>query len=176
MSIQKEAFEVRRLTPADAAGFQALRLAALEECPTAFGASLEDERALELQAVAQRIAPADHGDAGGVGAFDGPDLVGIACVFRARGRKERHKAYLVSVYVAPAWRGKGLSGKVVDAAIGLARAMPGVRRINLTVNVANRSALALYRRRGFEVYGQEAEGLCVDGVYQDEYLMSLVLH
>ncbi len=163
------------MTAADAPAFQALRLAALQECPTAFGASLEDERALTLATVAQRIAPTDHGDAAGVGAFDGPALAGIACVFRARGAKERHKAYLVSVYVAPAYRGRRIAAPMLEQAIALARAMPGVRRINLTVNAANAPALALYRRLGFEVYGQEREGLYVDGIYHDEYLLSLPL-
>ncbi|MFC4273960.1 GNAT family N-acetyltransferase [Achromobacter aloeverae] len=175
MPDQPESIAVRKLTADDAPAFQALRLAALEECPTAFGASLADERELSLSEVAQRIAPPDHGGAGGVGAYAGDALVGIACVFRARGGKERHKAYLVSVYVVPAYRGKGVSAPLLDAAIGLARAMPGVRRLNLTVNVANTAALALYRRLGFVVYGEEVEGLCVDGVYQDEYLMTLAL-
>ena len=175
MVTHSASISVRRLTAGNAAAFQALRLAALEECPTAFGASLEDEQALDMHAVAQRIAPTNQGEAGGVGAFDGPDLVGIACIFRDRGQKGRHKAYLVSVYVAAAWRGKGLSARVIDAAISMARAMPGVRRLYLTVNVANQPALALYSRAGFVIYGEEPEGLCVDGAYQNEYLMTLAL-
>lgn len=175
MPNRPESIVVRKLTAEDAPAFQVLRLTALEACPTAFGASVEDERALEVSAVARRIAPAEHGNAGGVGAFDGAELAGMACVFRASGRKETHKAYLVSVYVAPAWRALGVSSRLVTAAIAMARAMPGVRRINLTVNVANAPALALYRRLGFVVYGEEPEGLCVNGEYQNEYLMSLAL-
>ncbi|ALM86170.1 GNAT family N-acetyltransferase [Bordetella sp. N] len=175
MPIGPDSIVIRQLTAEDAPAFQALRLAALEACPTAFGASVEDERALAISAVARRIAPADHGNAGGVGAFDGAELAGMACVFRAAGRKEAHKAHLVSVYVAPPWRGLGVSTQLVTAAISMAQAMTGVRRINLTVNVANKPALALYRRLGFVIYGEEPEGLCVNGEYQNEYLMSLAL-
>lgn len=166
---------IRRLTAQDAAAFHALRLQALQESPTAFCANPEDERRYTPELVAQRIAPADPGRGGGVGAFHGASLVGMACLWRAAGHKEGHKASLVSVYVAPAHRGAGVSARLIGAAIELAREMAGVRRINLSVTVGNAPALALYRRLGFEIYGREREALCVNGAYHDEYLMTLAL-
>lgn len=166
---------VRRLTARDAAGFHALRLQALQESPTAFGANLEDERRYTLPNVAERIAPADAGRGGGVGAFLGGTLVGMACLWRPAGAKESHKASLVSVYVAPAHRGTGLSTRLIRAALELAQDMAGVRRINLSVTVGNQAALTVYRRLGFEVYGREIEALYVNGAYYDEYLMTRAL-
>ncbi len=175
MSIDPSLLSVRRLTVEDAAAFHALRLAALQESPSAFGANLKDERRHTPEIVAGRIAPADRGRGGGVGAFHGAALVGMACLHRAAGNKENHKASLVSVYVAPTYRGAGLSTRLISAAIELARDMAGVRRINLSVTVGNAAALALYRRLGFETYGREIEALCVNGAYHDEYLMTLAL-
>jgi ribosomal protein S18 acetylase RimI-like enzyme len=175
MPIEPVPLLVRRLTPEDATAFQSLRLEALQESPAAFGANLDDERRHTPDAVAKRIAPADREKGGSVGAFDGTSLVGMACLWRPAGGKEGHKAFLVSVYVAPGHRGGGLAPRLVRATIDLARDMPGVRRINLSVTVGNESALALYKRLGFEVYGREIEALHVDGVYHDEYLMTLAL-
>lgn len=175
MSIDPASIVVRRLTAADAAAFHSLRLAALQESPASFGANLDDERRQTLATVAERIAPPDPAHGGGVGAFSGTALVGMACLRRASGRKEGHKASLVSVYLAPACRGQGISGRLLDAALALARDMPGVRRVNLTVTVGNEPALALYRRLGFEIYGREIDALYVDGAYHDEYLMTLAL-
>jgi ribosomal protein S18 acetylase RimI-like enzyme len=167
--------QIRLLAAEDAPAFQALRLAALRECPDAFGASLEDESRLTHDTVGRRIAPADRTQGGCVGAFSGTTLAGMACVWREPGHKERHKAHLVSVYVAPGHRGAGVSTRLIRRAITLARDMAGVRRLNLTVTVGNSAALALYQGLGFEIYGREPEGLCVDGAYHDEYLMTLPL-
>ncbi|CAM3636801.1 N-acetyltransferase domain-containing protein [Bordetella sputigena] len=175
MPIAPPALLVRRLAAQDAAAFQSLRLHALQESPTAFGAHLEDERRYTLDIIAGWIAPADPAGGGGIGAFDGENLVGMACVRRAAGRKEAHKASLVSVYVAPGHRGAGVASRLIRAAIELARGMDGVRRINLSVTVGNQAALALYRRLGFAIYGREIEALWVDGAYYDEHLMTLAL-
>ncbi|WP_082987932.1 GNAT family N-acetyltransferase [Bordetella bronchialis] len=166
---------VRRLSAADATAFHALRLRALEECPSAFAADLDDERQYAEATVAGRIAPPDRRQGGCVGAFDGTALVGMACLRRGMGGKAKHKATLVSVYIAPPYRGTGLSPRLLGAAIELAREMPGVRRINLSVTADNKAAMALYRRLGFEIYGREVEALCVDGTYHDEYLMARAL-
>jgi hypothetical protein len=72
--------EIRRLTSADAAAYQMVRLAGLQEMPTAFAASYEEERGWSLSTYEQRLdAKADRGT---FGAFDGPKLVGIVTLGR----------------------------------------------------------------------------------------------
>jgi GNAT superfamily N-acetyltransferase len=175
MNANHDATSIRLLTAADAAAFHALRLSALRESPTAFGASIEDETALPRPVVASRIAPPDPHDGGGAGLFDDGRLVGMACLHRDHGRKARHRAIVTSVYVAPGHRGRGLSGPLIQRVVGLARAMPEIRRVNLRVNAANMPAQALYRRAGFVEYGREPEGLWVDDAFHDEVLMTLAV-
>jgi RimJ/RimL family protein N-acetyltransferase len=175
MNANRDAASVRLLTADDAAAFHALRLVALRESPTAFGASVEFETDLPRRVVVSRIAPHDPHDGGAAGVFHGGRMVGMACVHRDHGRKMRHRAILTSVYIAPDHRGRGLSAPLLQRMIDLARAMPQVRRLNLRVNAANLPAQALYRRAGFVEYGREPEGLWVDGIFHDEILMTLAV-
>jgi RimJ/RimL family protein N-acetyltransferase len=48
--------------------------------------------------------------------------------------------------------------------------------VRLGVVATNASAIRLYLRHGFSVYGVEREALFVDGVYHDELLMTCSLH
>jgi len=48
----------------------------------------------------------------------------------------------------------------------------GLRVVRLGVVTSNASAIRLYLRHGFTVYGVEREALVVDGVSHDELLMA----
>ena len=50
----------------------------------------------------------------------------------------------------------------------------GIKRLELTVHTANARAVDLYQRSGFEIEGTRRSSMLVDGVYTDEYLMSLI--
>lgn len=76
---------IRRLTPADAAAFQALRLAALLEAPSAFASSYEEERSVTIPTIEERFAPSS--DRGSFGAFEEGALVGLI----ALGREDRNR-------------------------------------------------------------------------------------
>lgn len=57
--------------------------------------------------------------------------------------------WIQSVYVLPAWRGKGVFRKLLDTAIGELRADPDVVGMRLYVEVDNRRAQEVYLRTGF---------------------------
>ena len=50
----------------------------------------------------------------------------------------------------------------------------GIKRLEPTVHTANARAVTLYQRHGFQVEGTKRSSLRVDGVYTDEYVMSLL--
>lgn len=164
---------IRRLVPSDATAFQALRLAALSECPSAFGSSYEEECSTPLATIEARLAP----DSGRnmFGAFDGPELVGMVGVGREDAPKLRHKAFIRAVYVAPAHRGEGVARLLLEQALACALSMQGLRQISLDVTAGNAPALALYQSLGFVVFGREPRALFADGALHDKLYLARIL-
>jgi ribosomal protein S18 acetylase RimI-like enzyme len=163
---------IRRLLPADAAPFQALRLRGLREAPTAFGSSYEEECDRPVAELAERIAKNTDGFI--LGAFDGDTLIGTVGMQRERPLKRRHKMVLWGMYVLPEARRGGVGRKLVDEALRQGFALPGLRQVLLGVNAANAPALALYTAAGFTAFGLERGCMIVDGVLEDEIHMVCV--
>lgn len=164
---------IRRLLPADAAAFHTLRLAGLQDTPSAFGSSWEEEHDLPLATLQGRLA--EQADRGVFGAFDGERLVGLVALGRESMRKLQHKGMIWGMYVAPEARGQGVARALMDQALALARSVESLRQVNLCVNAANGPALRLYESLGFVAYGHERGAMCVDGVLHDEIHMALPL-
>ena len=158
------------LQAGDAEAFRTFRLAALRECPTAFSSSYEEECDVPLPQAAARLAP--DRDRAVFGAFDGERLVGSVGLQRERPRKLAHKALIWGVYVAPAFRQRGIGRTLLQHALAHAASMPGLLRVTLGVNTANSAAIALYESVGFEPFGLERAFLLVDGVLHDELHMA----
>lgn len=93
---------IRRLTPADAPAFQALRLFALEDAPSAFGSSYEEESRFSASTIEGRLAL--RPDRGPFGAFEGDKLVGLVALGRESMTKLSHKVMLWGLYVRPEFR------------------------------------------------------------------------
>jgi RimJ/RimL family protein N-acetyltransferase len=166
---------VKALTTADAPAYQALRLQALKESPTAFLSSYEDEVGRSPSEVAARVTPAPDGSLRVFGAFVDDRLAGILAFVRPRRAKLLHGAELVGMYVAPEFRRRGLGGELLDAALAHARSLPGLRQVKLAVNATNLAARFLYQSRGFTPFGLEPDALYVDGRYYDDELYILRL-
>ena len=164
---------IRRLTPSDSSSFQALRLAALRDAPSAFGSSYEEEKDFPPSTIEGRLAAKPDG--GVFGAFEGTSLVGLVALVRDKGRKREHKALIWSMYVMPMARGKGTGRALLLEALALARSVPAIRQVNLSVNAGNTPAIRLYESAGFKAYGREPAALLVDGELHDEIHMCLHL-
>ena len=138
--------EIVRLTPDDATRFKALRLAALEESPDAFGSVLQDAigRADAVWAEQVRGMPTF------AAVSEGQD-VGVARTSLV----EPARAQLFSMWVHPAARGKGAGRALVRAVIEWSAAH-GARQLTLEVEAGNQPAIALYRALGFVATGHTA--------------------
>ena len=164
---------IRRLTPSDAAAFQALRLASLLDTPIAFGSSHGEEVGSPIQSVAARLEPMP--DRGVFGAFEADTLIGIVGLGRENLQHLSHKAFIWGMYVAPAHRNHGLGKELLATAIAFAKSNPAIRQINLCVNASAISAVGLYHSIGFLTYGHEPDAMLVHGTLYDELHMRLPL-
>ena len=90
---------VRILERGDAEAYQSLRLAGLQECPSAFASSFAEESGLGLEVVAERLSPSADGVV--LGAFADADLAGMVGVHREPLAKLAHKANVWGMYVGP---------------------------------------------------------------------------
>jgi len=160
---------IRILQAADAREFRDLRLAGLRESPASFGASLEDEVALTVAEVAQRIAPTEYSFV--LGAFAGGSLAGCIGWYRDKARKMAHKSHVWGMYVAPDYRNQGIAQALVAEVITRTEHAPGVIQIELFVSRENVRAARLYEAAGFERVAVLPRSLCVDGRYIDDLLL-----
>jgi ribosomal protein S18 acetylase RimI-like enzyme len=122
-----------------------LRLRALLDAPGAFGSSYADEVGRDDE----RWRPWVTGGCTFVIADD-QDWYGLAAVFRDQ--DDDLLCHLVSMWIAPACRRRGLGRDLLVAGIDWARRR-GARKLCLGVVVGNSPALGLYRLAGFEPTG-----------------------
>jgi ribosomal protein S18 acetylase RimI-like enzyme len=161
---------VRALRAEDAAQWRRLRLEALRTCPTAFATSYEELSLQDVEAFASHIPP-PGGPNVLFGAFRGEALSGSAGFRVYTPLKQRHKGQLWGVYVDPSLRGRGAGAALVRAVIERARTHVAV--LQLSVQVDNAPARALYRQLGFVAYGVERRALRHAGKDYDDELMAL---
>jgi len=160
------------MTAEDAAALFELRRQALHDSPFAFSASPEDDVWSSVDAVRARLQPST--DAIVFGAIE-DRLAGMVGMTRFARVKERHKAYIWSVFVRPEYRGRGIAFQLLQAAIAHARTMPGVDVLQLSVNETTPAAQSVYEKCGFVVWGVEPDGLRHAGRSTSERHMSLDL-
>ncbi len=158
---------IRRLGPRDAAAFREIRLQALQDHPTAFGADHASDAQLPLAAFAQRLQ--DTAVFAGFADANEVRMLGTAGLFRANSPKSRHIATLWGVYLRPEARGIGLARPLIDAVT--AEAAKDCRSLRLSVQADNAAAIRLYQAAGFVEWARDHGALLVDGQLYDEILM-----
>ena len=72
------------------------------------------------------------------------------------------------------WHGKGVGTAMMRAVIDLADKWLNLARIELTVFTDNESAIALYRKFGFEIEGTHRKYAFRDGDFVDAYAMARI--
>jgi RimJ/RimL family protein N-acetyltransferase len=164
---------IRRLTSSDLERYREIRLEALRIAPQAFGSDYEESKNRTLEQISHFIT--DEPDHFMLGAYEERKLIGIVSLTRCAGIKMRHKAEVNQMYVTPDARGQGVSRQMMHTLIEMAKQLPGLEALNLTVVVPNIEAGALYDSLGFIGYGLEPRSSKIGDDYFDETLMQLQL-
>lgn len=165
-SLEDRSLAIRRLVPADAPAYRALRLRGLEDHPDAFTSSHDAEAAKPLSATEARLAP--DGTDIVYGAFVGDALAGVVGNSREQRDKNRHKAVVFGMYVAPEFGRHGIGRALIRHLVAAARAEPGLEQLVLTVTQSNEAARALFESEGFRSFGVEPRALRLEDRYYDK--------
>jgi ribosomal protein S18 acetylase RimI-like enzyme len=165
--------EIRRLRPADAVAYRELPLRGLREHPDAFTSSYEEEVDKPLDAILARLG--DGAREAVYGAFDAGALVGVVGIGREPRAKNRHKATVFGMYVAPERAGRGIGRRLLQRVVDEAMRMDGLDQLILTVTQSNAAARALYEKSGFRSFGVEPRAICVGDTHFDKNHMILFL-
>jgi len=161
--------ELRVLTPDDWPAWRELRLAALAEAPHAFGSRLADWQGDGDREQRWRDRLGIPGSYNVIAVLDGQP-VGMASGVPAEG--DDGAAELISMWVSPAARGRGVADRLVRAVEEWAR-QAGAGVLKLAVTEGNASAVALYQRRGFADTGELGD-LMPDGVRREHVMAKLL--
>lgn len=145
--------EIRRLAPDEGTRLRDIRLRALRDAPDAFASTYEETAAREAASWRRQLLEL----ATWVAVVGGED-VGVVRAGPHEGRAGPHEsragdAILLSMWVAPAHRGRGVGEALIATAVEWARA-EGFDRLVLEVVDSNAPALALYERLGFAPTGR----------------------
>jgi ribosomal protein S18 acetylase RimI-like enzyme len=147
--------EVRVLSVEDWRAWRELRLAALAEAPYAFGSTLAEWQGDGDREERWRNRLAIAGSYNLLALLDGqPAGMASGVPGERPGTVE-----LISLWVGPAARGRGVGDRLIHAVADWARASTDARVLELAVRSHNANALALYRRHGFADTGRPGERL-----------------
>lgn len=155
---------IKTLTEDNWQEWKAIRLEALQLHPEAFGGAYEDESQDSDESFKQALVNNTV-----FGAYRDNVLVGVAGFFIFSARKMQHRGNLFSVYLKKEYRGQRLADELVGAVVNHAESC--VQQLHCTVATTNETAIALYKKHGFEIYGTEPRSLKIADHYCDEHLM-----
>lgn len=159
---------IRQANVTDAVTLRTLRLEALQNRPIAFASDYEEESQHPLSRTEEQLKDQTQ-NAMFVAVVDSI-LVAMMGIGQYRHRNVKHNAMIWGVYVQPGWRGKNISGRLIEAGIQWARER-SIKFVKLGVNASNTSALNSYIHAGFKVYGVESKVIYYENEYHDELLM-----
>jgi GNAT superfamily N-acetyltransferase len=162
---------VRRVEPEGWRELAELRLRALVDASAAFESTFEQERDRPEREWRDWAAALAGGvDSIGFVVDDGAGLHGMAVGFVREERPER--ASLVSMWVAPEVRRRGLGSELVERVVGWAEDR-GSAEVALWVNEASAAAAGLYERAGFAATGGRKPLASTPGAIEIELALPL---
>jgi putative acetyltransferase len=121
----------------------------------------------------KRLAEPVEGDYLLVASING-EVVGNAGLHQSSKRPRRAHAMWIGMTVREDLQGKGVGTALMQALVDLADGWLNVFRLELTVFVDNKRAIALYRKFGFEIEGTHKAYALRAGEYVDAHFMARI--
>ena len=163
---------IRTIHPGDAEQLLRLRLQLDEE--TQFMLLEPGERNINLEEQREQIAYvlAQENQMIFVAEHDG-QLVGYLGAVGGHFKRNRHSVEIV-IGILQAFTGQGVGTRLFETMEAWVR-QKHFHRLELSVMMHNKAAVALYKKRGFEIEGTKRHSLVINGQYVDEYYMAKLL-
>ena len=161
----------KKLTKLDAEDYRNIRLEALYNNPDSFCTMYDEEAIATINNFRDRIPTIDNNFI--LGGYKNKDLVGIVAFHQGSRIKDKHKAYIRSMYVRPEFRKEGIGKLLLNDLIRRAKAIQEIEILLLDVVTNNLAAKQLYLSFGFQTYGIEEMAYKLNHQYFDLELMSL---
>ena len=125
-----------------------------------------------LESVREQLTKSGEGDHVLVAVGEG-EVVGVIGLHTSSRPRVNHKAE-VGMMVRDDWQDKGVGSAMMRAVTDLADKWLNLTRIELTVFTDNESAIALYRKFGFEIEGTLRKYAFRDGEFVDAFAMGRI--
>ena len=125
-----------------------------------------------LESVREQLTKSGAGDHLLVAEIEG-EVVGVIGLHTSSRPRVNHKAE-VGMMVHDDWQGKGVGAALMRAVIELADKWLNLTLIELSVFTHNESAIALYRKFGFEIEGTLRKYAFRDGEFVDAFAMARI--
>lgn len=146
--------QFRLLLPTDHSQYRRARLECLQQFPTNFGSTHEEEsqnkelkldKAIKIPSITNFV----------YGAFATKDkLIGI-CGFITESRKRAaHRGEVIHMFVDKTYNGKGIGKKLLQLTLNTAFSNPQIEQIILSAVLENQNAINFYKKMGFTEYGR----------------------
>jgi ribosomal protein S18 acetylase RimI-like enzyme len=159
-----ESIEVQECVPDDWRAWSAVRLAALAEAPYAYGTALAQWDGADEQRWRARLTSVPFNALAKLSGRPAGIASGVP--------EDDGTITLISMWVAPFARGRGVGDRLVQSVVEWAREL-GEREVRLHVVENNAAAIALYLRNGFADAGRSANA-DIEGVPQREMIYRFV--
>lgn len=164
---------IRRLTKNDVNDFFNLRIESLQECPSSFLSSYEEEKNAGSVLFENLLSSNDNKNVI-FGAFIKDKMIGTIGLYQEKFLKATHKCNVWGMYVQAVYRRHAVGKQLLEMAITHAKEKLCCLIINLTVETNNVAAKNLYEAYGFEVWGTEVKAMRIDQCFYNEFHMALL--
>jgi len=159
----------RQLTENDWCEFSQVRLKALQTDPNVFGSNYEKESQMTEAEWRSRLQAKDNAI---FLIFENETPIGMTGVSIDRNDPTKKTALLWGSWLAPHFRGKGLSELMYQARINCAKEQPTIEKIIVSHRASNLSSKYANRKHGF-VLTHKTEKVWTDGATEDEIFYEL---
>lgn len=155
--------------------YKAVRLNALENDPTAFATTYQEDAMMPDQEWQDRLKNATGQKSYMLFAESEGKIIGMTGALLYQGQCVKHQATIVSVYVTPEYRGQGIAKKLMHGIIQCLQNDKKIVHVQLTVNINNTAAIKLYESFGFKKIGILEKLVKINDNFVDGYMMIKIL-